>query len=380
MNRRSFVKDAATGTALLGMAGCVRKPAHVQPPGAAGVSGGADLPVVDWILASSFSRSVDIIFGAAETVSARVSQLTGGRFTIRVKQAGEHVGATQVLDAVQSGSAAMGHSAGYYYRGKHPALVFDTSVPFGLNARQHIAWMTQGGGMELLRPIWAKFGVVNLLGGNTGVQMGGWYRREINSVADLKGMIMRIAGFGGDVLSEMGVVPKVLGVGEVFPSLERGAIDAAEWVGPYDDEKLSLHKVAQHYYFPGWWEPGAALTLLVNQQAWDKLPEFYRQALQVASSEATLEMLAKYDARNPPAMASLLRQGVKFRKFPDDVLAQAREITVRFLDKTAAENPEFAAILTQWRAFKDASDLWLASAEHTYDRLADAAIASAPRS
>jgi TRAP-type mannitol/chloroaromatic compound transport system substrate-binding protein len=369
MQRRSFVRRAAAGSALLGMAGCVRKPAHLAPAGSAGVE---NLPELDWILASSFSRSVDIIFGASETLAARVAQLTGGRFVIRVKQAGEHVGATQVLDAVQSGSAQMGHTAGYYYRGKHPALVFDTSVPFGLNARQHTAWMLEGGGMELLRPIWAQFGVVNLLGGNTGVQMGGWYRREIRSVADLKGMIMRIAGFGGDVLAQLGVVPKVLGVGEIFPSLERGAIDAAEWVGPYDDEKLSLHKVAQFYYFPGWWEPGAALSMLVNQKAWDALPEYYREALGVASREATLQMLARYDAKNPAAMASLLAQGVKFRKFPDDVLEQARVITGQILDQQAAANPEFAAILTQWRAFKDASDRWLASCEHGYTRLADA--------
>ncbi len=222
----------------------------------------ADLPAIRWRLASSFPKNLDTIYGAAETLSKRVAALTGGKFQIRVFAGGELVPGLQVLDAVGNGTAECGHSAGYYYVGKNLALAFDTAVPFGLTARQQNAWMYAGGGIEALRTLYAKYNVLQFPGGNTGTQMGGWFRQEIKSMADLKGLKMRIPGIGGKIMARLGAVPQTLPGGDIYPALERGALDAAEWVGPYDDEKLGFHKIAKHYYYPGWWEGGPQLSFL----------------------------------------------------------------------------------------------------------------------
>ncbi|MDF3035864.1 MAG: twin-arginine translocation signal protein, partial [Paucimonas sp.] len=238
MQRRSFLKNATLGVA----AGSIATPALAQTQ-----------PTVNWRLASSFPKSLDTIYGAAETLSKRVAQLTNGKFNIRVFAGGEIVPALQVMDAVQAGTVEMGHSASYYYFGKDPAFAFDYAVPFGLNSRQQTAWFEQGGGRELLRAFFRDYGIMNFLGGNTGVQMGGWFRKEIKTVEDMKGLKMRVGGFAGRVLQQLGVVPQQIAGGDIYPALEKGTIDAAEWVGPYDDEKLGFHKVAPNYYAPGWW-------------------------------------------------------------------------------------------------------------------------------
>ena len=251
MKRRDILKGAGLG--LIGVASAVRAD---------------EAPTIRWRLASSFPKSVDAIYGAAERLARRVGEVTGGKFQIRVFAGGEIVPGLQVMDAVGQGTVECGQTSGYYYVGKNMAFAFETAVPFGLNARQQIAWMYAGGGRELMRDLYAQHGVVMFPGGNTGVQMGGWFRHEIKSIADLKGLKMRIPGLGGQIMARLGVVPQTLAGGDIYPALESGALDATEWVGPYDDEKLGFHKVAKHYYYPGWWEPGPQISFDVNLKKW----------------------------------------------------------------------------------------------------------------
>ena len=326
----------------------------------------AELPAVRWRLASSFPKSLDTIYGAAETLSKRVAALTGGKFQIRVFAGGELVPGLQVLDAIGNGTAECGHSAGYYYVGKNMALAFDTALPFGLTARQQNAWMLAGGGLAAMRKLYAQYGVIQFQGGNTGTQMGGWFRREIKSLADLKGLKIRIPGIGGKILARLGAVPQTLPGGEIYPALERGAIDAAEWVGPYDDEKLGFYKIAPHYYYPGWWEGGPQLSFYVNLKQWQVLPELYRQAFEVATTEANQLMLAQYDAKNSPALLRLVGQGVKLHPFPKDIMLAARREAFKLYEEEARKNPQFNEIYRPWKAFRDTEFQWFKVAEAAY--------------
>ncbi|MDP1572816.1 MAG: TRAP transporter substrate-binding protein [Pseudomonadota bacterium] len=354
MQRREFLTGAGVA-AMLPLAAAQAAPAE-----------SSQLPAIRWRLASSFPKSLDTIYGAAETLSRRVAALTSGRFQIRVFAGGELVPGLQVLDAVGNGTAECGHSAGYYYVGKNLALAFDTAVPFGLTARQQNAWMYAGGGIEALRKLYSKYNVVQFPGGNTGTQMGGWFRKPIKSMADLRGLKMRIPGIGGQIMAKLGAVPQTLPGGDIYPALERGALDAAEWVGPYDDEKLGFHKIAKHYYYPGWWEGGPQLSFYVNQASWIALPEQYRQAFEVATAEANQLMLAQYDAKNPPALLRLAGQGVKLHPFPKDVMLAARRATFELYEEEAKINPDFAAIYRPWKLFRDTQFQWFKVAEAAY--------------
>ena len=353
MQRRDFLSGAAA--ALLPLGAAQAAPETLKP-----------LPAVRWRLASSFPKSLDTIYGAGETLAARVAALTGGRFQIRVFAGGELVPGLQVLDAVGNGTAECGHSAGYYYVGKNLGLAFDTAVPFGLTARQQNAWMYAGGGIELLRTLYAKYNVLQFPGGNTGTQMGGWFRKPIKSLADLKGLKMRIPGIGGQIMAKLGAVPQTLPGSDIYPALERGALDAAEWVGPYDDEKLGFHKIAKHYYYPGWWEGGPQLSFYVNLPAWQALPEAYRQAFEVATAEANQSMLAHYDAKNPPALLRLVGQGVQLHPFPKDVMLAARRAAFELYEAEARTNADFAAIYRPWKAFRDTAFQWFKVNEAAY--------------
>lgn len=363
MERRDFAKTALLGAAGAGvLSGCGENES----------SAGSDAPNVQpnkqirWSLASSFSRSLDTIYGAAEVLSERVDSLTDGNFQIQTYPGGELVPALEVLGSVQNGTVEMGHSASYYFIGKNPALAFDCTVPFGLTARQYRAWLYYGGGMELMRDLFSDFNILNLPGGNTGIQMGGWFNLEVNSLEDMNGLKMRIPGLGGEVMTEMGVNTQVLPSGEIYPSLERGAIDAAEWVGPYDDEKLGFHEVADYYYYPGWWEPGPALTFYVNRNAYEQLPSQYQDALETAAAEADLRMLAQYDHKNPAALDRLLDQGTTLRRFPDEVMTRAQEVTQQLLEDNAAESKQYRKI---YEAYKDAREdayRWFGTAEMAY--------------
>lgn len=349
MQRRDFIKNATIGAA----AGAIAAPAIAQSN-----------PTINWRLASSFPKSLDTIFGAAEILAKRVSQLTQGKFNIRTFPGGEIVPALQVLDAVQAGTIEMGHSASYYYFGKDPTFAFDTAIPFGLTSRQQTAWMEQGGGKQLMRDFFREYGVINFLGGNTGCQMGGWFRKEVNTPKDLSGLKMRVGGFAGRVMQKLGVVPQQIAGGDIYPALEKGTIDAAEWIGPYDDEKLGFNKVAPNYYSPGWWESGAQLSFYVSQKEWDKLPKEYQAALEVASYEAHVTMQAMYDARNPASLARLLKEGVKLRYFSKSILDACYKAAQEVFDEESQKNPRFKKIFEPWQRFQRDQNQWNMVAEH----------------
>ena len=350
MSRRDFIKGASAGLFAGALPAAMAK----------------DLPEISWRLTSSFPKSLDTIFGAAETMAKRVAQITGGRFKIRVFPPGELVPGLQVLDAVQAGTVEAGHTAGYYYVGKNMAFAFDTALPFGLTARQQNAWMYSGGGLELLRDLYDEYNIVQFPGGNTGAQMGGWFRREIKSLADLRGLKMRIPGLGGKIISQLGGVPQTLPGPDIYPALERGALDAAEWVGPYDDEKLGFHRIAKHYYYPGWWEGGPQLSFLFNRQKWNALPEPYQAALQAACAEANARMLADYDAKNPPALMRLVQQGARLHAYPKDVMLAARRTAFEIYAEEAKNNPAFKTLYGSWKPFRDAQIQWFKIAEAPY--------------
>ena len=348
MQRRSFLKKSALGAA----AGAIAVPALAQA-----------LPTINWRLASSFPKTIDTIFGACDAFTHRVAALTGGKFVIRAFAAGEIVPALQVLDAVQAGTVEMGHSASYYYVGKDATFAFDCAVPFGLTSRQQSAWFDQGGGRELMREFFKGYGIMNFMAGNTGTQMGGWFRKEINTVADMKGLKMRIAGLAGRVMERMGVVPQQIAGADIYAALEKGTIDAVEWVGPYDDEKLGLAKVAPHYYAPGWWEAGAQLSLYVNFKEWEKLPKEYQAAIEVASYECHVVMQAEYDARNPAAMARLLKNGAKLHKFSNAIMDASYKASTEVMDAEAAKNAKFKKVYESWKRFRHDQNQWASVAE-----------------
>ncbi len=371
MHRRRFISDAALGAVgSVAIVGCGSEP---MSNGAPAIQAGRQ---IRWRLASSFPRSAEIIYHGAEVFAERVGALTGGRFEIVPSPAGEIVPPFQVLDAVQNRSVAMGHSASYYFTGKNPALAFDTGVPFGMTARQQNAWMLDGDGLELTRGLFADFGVINLVGGNTGTQMGGWFRRPIGSLTEMRGLKMRIPGLGAQVMDRLGVNALTLPGGEIYQALERGAIDATEWIGPYDDEKLGFQRIVKNYLYPGWWEPGALLSFYINRQEWDGLPTEYQQILEVASLEVNQRMLAEYDAKNPPALQRLVDGGVRLAPFPNDVMIAARDAAQSMYEETASADAGYRTILSSYRAFQDQSDRWFSTAERAY---ADFVFAQAAR-
>src|SRR6187401_1254120 len=305
MKRRQFLKAAGTGLAATAIA----SPAIAQT-----------MPETKWRLTSSFPKSLDTIYGAAEVFSKAVAEATDNKFQIQVFAAGELVPGLQAIDAVSNGTVEMCHTASYYYVGKDPTYAFGTAVPFGLNSRMQTAWQHFGGGMDLMNDFYKKANVFGIPCGNTGCQMGGWFRKEIKEVSDLNGLKMRIGGFAGRVLTKLGLVPQQLAGGDIYPALEKGTLDACEWVGPYDDQKLGFNKVAQYYYYPGWWEGGAALSLYVGDKAWASLPKMYQEAIATACGDTTSWSVAKYDAQNPKALRELVANGTKFLPFPQPVL------------------------------------------------------------
>jgi len=351
--RRSFLKKAGVGLA----AGAVAAPAIGQ----------TSQPEVKWRLASSFPKSLDTIFGGAEVVSKYCAAATNGKFQIQVFAAGEIVPGLQVLDAVQNATVQCCHTAPYYFFGKDPTFAFACAIPFGMNARQQNAWMYHGGGLELLREFMKDYNVYNIPCGNTGAQMGGFFRKELKTVADMKGLKMRIGGSAGVVLQKLGLVPQQLAGGDIYPALEKGTIDAAEWVGPYDDEKLGLYKIAKYYYYPGWWEGGPELDLFVNTKAWSELPKDYQAILEAACGYANVDMLAKYDAVNPAALRRLVAAGVQLRPFPREIMLASYKAAVEVYDGFAETNPKFKKIYEPWKKFRDEEILWFRVAEQNFD-------------
>ena len=356
MNRRKFIKSAGIGVAAAAST-TLAAPAIAQ-------SG-----EIRWRMTASWPKSLDTLFGGCEYLAKRVSDATGGKFRISTHAAGEIVPALQVLDAVSAGTVECGHTAPYYYIGKDPTFAFATAIPFGLNARQQFAWMEFGEGRQLMNEFYKDYNIIGLTAGNTGAQMGGWFRKELKSAADLKGLKMRIGGFAGQVLSRPGLelVPQQLGAPDIYPALEKGTIDAAEWVGPYDDEKLGFNKVASFYYYPGWWEGGPQLDLMVGIRAWESLSSENKAILQAASHEAYLWMVGKYDAQNPAALRRLIAGGAKLRAFPRDIMAAAWKASNDLYGETTAKNAKFKKIYDNWSKFRDEENRWFRFAEGSFD-------------
>ena len=364
MQRRSFLKKAGLGLA----AGAAAAPSIVNAQAPA-----AGLPTISWRMATSWPKSLDTLYGGAEQVAKRVSAATGGKFTIKVFAAGEIVGGLQVLDAVQNGTVECGHTATYYYFGKDPTFALSCAVPFGPNSRQQNAWMYHGGGLELMREFYKGYNVMQFPAGNTGCQMGGWFRKEIKTVADLKGIKFRVSGYAGLALGKLGVVPQQLAGGDVYPALEKGTIDGAEWVGPYDDEKLGFYKVAKYYYYPGWWEGGPELDLLVNIKSWEALPKEYQAILEAACAEANISMLAKYDTLNPAALKRLIGNGVQLRPFSNEIMAACYKAATEVAAEISAKNANFKKIYEAMVKFRNEQVQWFSIAENRYDNFMVAA-------
>ncbi|RAU22056.1 ABC transporter substrate-binding protein [Paramagnetospirillum kuznetsovii] len=352
MQRRKFLTTAAVGAA----ASTIAAPAIAQT-----------MPEVKWRLASSFPKSLDTIYGGGEVLAKRVAEATDGKFQIRVFAGGEIVPGLQVLDAVQNGTVECGHTVSYYYVGKDATFGFDASMPFGTNARQQNSWLYHGGGLQLMRDFFKTYNIMNFPGGNTGTQMGGWFRKEIKTVEDLKGLKFRIGGYAGKVLTKLGVVPQQIAGGDIYPALEKGTIDAAEWVGPYDDEKLGFNKVAPYYYYPGWWEGGPNVSVLVNLNEWAKLPKHYQAVFESACAETNMDMLTKYDVLNPPALKRLIGAGTQLRPFSKDIMVACYHAAQETYAEEAAKNPAFKKVFDHWTAFIAEQHSWFRVAEAGFD-------------
>ncbi|MGH1573535.1 TRAP transporter substrate-binding protein [Methylobacterium sp. P31] len=351
MRRRAFI---TTGVGLAGT--MLAAPAIAQSQ-----------PELKWRMATSWPKSLDALFGSPEFISKRVAEATDNKFQIRVSAGGEIVPALQVLDAVQNNTVESGHTASYYYVGRDPTFGLDCTIPFGMNARQMNAWMTNGGGLELLRNFFKDYNIYNMPAGNTGAQMGGWFRIEIKTADDLKGLKVRIGGLGGEVLTRLGVVPQQIAGGDIYPALEKGTIDAAEWVGPYDDEKLGFYKIAKYYYYPGWWEGQTQQSVYVNMEQWNMLPKAYQAILTSACAEASAWMLGKYDTDNVAALRRLVAKGTQLRPFSKEILDAAYKAAQEFYAETSVKNPKWKTIYDPWRKFLEDEHQWFQVAEHQFD-------------
>ncbi|MBD1852133.1 ABC transporter substrate-binding protein [Leptolyngbya sp. FACHB-711] len=354
MKRRQFARQAAIATASATLAACTQKAA----PTISSQAAVSETPMIRWRMATSWTKSIPIVFSGAEIIVQRVAEMTNGRFVITPYAADEIVSGLKVMDAVQAGTVECGHTLSYYYTQKNPALAFASTMPFGLTAYQQNAWMYEGGGLEALNQVYAAFGLIGFPAGNTGVQMGGWFNRQVNTVADLKGLKMRIPGLGGQVLAKLGVEVKLLAGGQIYAALEKGEIDAAEWQGPNDDENLGLDRVASFYYYPGWWEPGTNYAVLINLQEWNQLPQRYQQIFQAAAAEANLKVLAQYDMANSERLNQLLAKGTQLLPFNSEILKAAHKTAFEIYEELAIEHAEFKKIYQNWNEFRSQIHQW----------------------
>jgi TRAP-type mannitol/chloroaromatic compound transport system substrate-binding protein len=352
MKRRKFLAAMGAGAAT-----AIAKPAIAQ-----------SMPELKWRMAASWPKSLDTIYGSCTTIAKYVAEATDNKFQIQTFAAGEIVPGLQVLDAVQNGTVEMGHTAMYYFIGKDPTWALFCAHPFGMNSRQQSAWFYDGDGQKLIDEFGHEKYKVHCLGaGNTGTQMGGWFRKEINTVADLKGLKFRIGGWAGKTMSKLGCVPQLIAGGDVYPALEKGTIDAAEWVGPYDDEKLGFYKVAKYYYYPGWWEGGTTLHLLINEPKWNELPKSYKALVEAAAGYANIDTQAKYDTRNPQALKRLVAGGAILRPFSQQIMEACLKASNEVNKEESAKNPSYKKVLASIDSFRNDENLWWQVAEYTFE-------------
>jgi TRAP-type mannitol/chloroaromatic compound transport system substrate-binding protein len=352
MKRRDFIKAAGLGVA----GAAVAAPAIAQ-----------SMPELKWRMTASWPKSLDTLYGGADVMAKAIAEATDNKFQVQLFAAGEIVPGLQVLDAVGNGTVEMGHTASYYYFGKDPTFALGSSVAFGPNQRLNQAWYMLGGGKEALNEFYKGYHVHSLLAGNTGCQMGGWFRKEIKTVDDLKGLKMRIGGFAGRVVQKLGVVPQQIAGGDIYPALEKGTLDACEWVGPYDDEKLGFYKVAPHYYSPGWWEGGPMLLAYVNMDKWNSLPKHYQAIVEQAGQYANSWMMAKYDQANPAALRKLLANGTKLHAFSPAIMEACYKAAKELHSEVSKTNPNFKKVYDSLTSFTDTGYDWFKVAEIRYD-------------
>ncbi len=352
MKRRDFLKVGGVGLA----ASTVAAPAIAQ-----------SMPEVKWRLAASWPKSLDTLYGGCEYFCKRVAEVTDNHFQIQPFASGEIVPGLQVLDAVSNGTVEMGNTALYYYWGKNPAFTFGTALPFGLNTRQHISWLLWGGGQDMLNDLLKEHNCLGLPTGSTGAQMGGWFRKEIKTMEDFKGLKFRVGGFAGTIIAKVGGVPQQIVAGDIYPALEKGTIDAAEWVGPYDDEKLGFVKVAKYYYYPGWWEGTGQGHNVVNIERWNALPKQYQAAITTASNDCFSWVTGKYDYVNPPALKRLMVAGAILRPFPQEVLEACYSAAGEIYADLSKSNPHFGKMYSSLTAYRSDSLMWMQVAELSFD-------------
>jgi TRAP-type mannitol/chloroaromatic compound transport system substrate-binding protein len=351
MERRSFVRGAGiAGVLAAGVAPAVHAQASIR-----------------WRLTSSFPKSLDTLFGVNQVFADLVSKMSGGKFQITIHAPGELVPAFGTVDALKDGTVEAANTAPYYYFGKDEAFALGCAIPFGLNSRQMTAWMFEGNGMKLMREFYAQYNIVNFPMGNTGAQMGGWFRKEVKSLADFKGLKFRCGGFAGRVVERIGGVPQNIPGGEIYQALEKGTIDAAEWVGPYDDLKLGFNKVAPFYAYPGWWEGGPQLDLHINSKAWDSLSAENKAIVEAASAYAHTDMQAKYDGKNAVALKQLVAGGAKLFPFPKDLMDTAFKEAMALYSELSDKNPNWKKIYTDYSNFRRDVNLWFRFTEANFD-------------
>src|SRR5712672_3544795 len=334
MKRRDFLKAGGVGLAA---SAAVAAPAIAQ-----------SLPEVKWRYTASWPKALDTLYGGCEYFAKRVAEITDNKFQIQAFAAGEIVPGLQVLDAVANGTVEMGNTALYYYWGKNPAFTFGTALPFGLNTRAHIAWLNFGGGTQMLNDLLKEYNTIGIPTGSTGAQMGGWFRKEIKSMDDFRGLKFRVGGFAGSIIAKVGGVPQQIAGGDIYPALEKGTIDAAEWVGPYDDEKLGFVKVAKYYYYPGWWEGTGQGHNVINLEKWNALPKHYQAAVETASRDTFTWVTGKYDYVNPPALKRLIGAGALLRPFPQEVLEACYSAANEIYADLSRTNPHFAKMYSSF--------------------------------
>ncbi len=352
MERRSFVRSAGLAGVLA--AGAAPAIVHAQAN-------------IRWRLTSSFPKALDTLFGVNDVFAAKIKDMSGGKFVVTTHAPGELVPAFGTVDAVRDGTVEMANTAPYYYFGKDPTFALACAIPFGLNARQMAAWYYEGNGLKLMREFYRTYNIINFPMGNTGAQMGGWWRKEIKSLADVKGVKFRTGGFSGKVYERIGGIAANIPGGEIYQALEKGTIDAAEWVGPYDDFKLGFHKVAPYYAYPGWWEGGPGLELHVNAKAYEGLSAEYKAMIESACAYCHMDMLGKYDGKNAQSLKQLVAAGAKLFPFPKDLMDAAFKEAMALYSEISATNPAWKKVYDDYSAFRRDSNLWFRFTEATFD-------------
>jgi TRAP-type mannitol/chloroaromatic compound transport system substrate-binding protein len=351
MERRNFVRGAGlAGVLAAGVAPAVHAQAAIR-----------------WRLTSSFPKSLDTLFGVNDVFASKVKAMSGGKFEITTHAPGELVPALGTVDAVQNGTVECANTAPYYYFGKDETFALGCAIPFGLNSRQMTAWMYEGNGLKLLRDFYKNYNIVNFPMGNTGAQMGGWFRKPIASLKDFKGTKFRVGGFAGKVIERIGGVPQNIPGGEIYQALEKGTIDAAEWVGPYDDLKLGFYKVAKNYAYPGWWEGGPQLDLHINAKAYEALSAENKAIIESAAAYAHVDMQAKYDGKNSAALRQLVAGGAKLFPFPKDMMDAAFKEAMALYSEISAKNPNWKKVYDDYAAFRKDANLWFRFTEARFD-------------